>query len=544
MTVTRSSSYESEEGKNSINLGKVNEEDDDNDCGLFEYERNERLVDPDDGDENDPPSDCGLSEDEPDNAIQSTSILSQDMSTKWAGHRLQLAPTLFVRRLDDCHWVVCNPVEEVRIAVLDEEAYAVLAAFQEPISCEEVPELRGPLSTSLLSIFVHLSFLHDLDQPLVRPTERRQGSTLAAWLHMTNACNLRCQYCYVAKSQEHMLPETARESVDAIIRSAVRHGYKRVHVKYAGGEALLNAAQVFATHDYALAQAQAHGLRFSATLLSNGTVMTTRMIAQLQARGIRLTLSLDGVGELHDRQRPYLNGRLGTFALVERSISRLLAAGLRPSINVTVSRQNIAALPTLLQYMLERNLSFRLSYYRENDCSAALTELAFSDAQMIAGMRTALAALERSLPRRRVIDSFIDKGSMAGLHQHTCGMGQNYLVVNQRGGVARCQMELTRVVTTVRRADPLQEVRDVRGGMQSVSVDQKEGCRTCTWRYWCMGGCPFVTYRATGRNDRRSPYCAIYLALFPDLVRLEALRLLAYATPLVFAASLPSAIPA
>jgi uncharacterized protein len=70
--------------------------------------------------------------------------------------------------------------------------------------------------------------------------------------------------------------------------------------------------------------------------------------------------------------------------------------------------------------------------------------------------------------------------------------------------------------------------------MQAIDVDKKEGCRTCTWRYWCGGGCPLVTYRMTGRNDIRSPNCAIYKALFPDAVRLEALRLLTYETPIVF----------
>jgi len=38
----------------------------------------------------------------------------------------------------------------------------------------------------------------------------------------------------------------------------------------------------------------------------------------------------------------------------------------------------------------------------------------------------------------------------------------------------------------------------------------------------------------TGRNDLRSPNCAIYQALFPDAVRLEALRLLRYERPVVF----------
>ncbi|HEY4032612.1 MAG TPA: SPASM domain-containing protein, partial [Ktedonobacteraceae bacterium] len=113
----------------------------------------------------------------------------------------------------------------------------------------------------------------------------------------------------------------------------------------------------------------------------------------------------------------------------------------------------------------------------------------------------------------------------------TCGVGRNYLVIDQRGGVAKCQADIKQTVTTIDRDDPLQVIRDDLKGIQSLSVDEKEGCRTCEWRYWCTGGCPLLTYRATGRYDVKSPNCNIYKALFPEVLRLEALRLLQYESP-------------
>jgi uncharacterized protein len=263
------------------------------------------------------------------------------------------------------------------------------------------------------------------------------------------------------------------------------------------------------------------------------------MIEQLKERHIHVMISLDGIGTAHDQQRPYLNGTKGSFALVDRTISRLLVNDLRPSINVTVSQRNIADLSTLLSYILEHDLHFSLSYYRENDCSSSLTDLQFSEAQMIDGMRAAFTYIEQHLPRRHIVDSLIDKGDMRAPHHYTCGIGRNYLVINQRGEVAKCQADIARIVTTIQADDPLQEIRSERAGMQAVDVDHKEGCRTCTWRYWCGGGCPLVTYRMTGRNDIRSPNCAIYKALFPEAVRLEALRLLTYETPIDFENPIP-----
>ena len=54
------------------------------------------------------------------------------------------------------------------------------------------------------------------------------------------------------------------------------------------------------------------------------------------------------------------------------------------------------------------------------------------------------------------------------------------------------------------------------------------GCRDCEWKYWCAGGCPLTTYRATGRYDVKSPNCNIYKAIYPQAMRLEGLRLLKY----------------
>ena len=152
---------------------------------------------------------------------------------------------------------------------------------------------------------------------------------------------------------------------------------------------------------------------------------------------------------------------------------------------------------------------------------------------MIEGMREAFAVIERSLPRHSLLGSLIDKASMDAPHSHTCGVGRNYLVIDQRGGVAKCQADITQTVTTIEHDDPLDVIRTDRKGVQGVAVEEKEGCRDCQWRHWCTGGCPLLTYRITGRNDIKSPNCNIYKALFPDALHLEALRLLSYESPII-----------
>jgi uncharacterized protein len=384
-------------------------------------------------------------------------------------------------------------------------------------------------------MFIELGLLVDTSQSneerRVSPTGA--STTLSAWLHVTNACNMRCSYCYVAKSSEHMSEDVGTRSVDAVLRSAQRSGYQKVHLKYAGGEALLRLSQLLVLHDYAVQQADKCGVYVYATVLSNGTALTPQAIQQLQKRNIGVMISLDGIGATHDAQRPLLNGK-GSFHLVQRAIARLLEYGLVPHINVTVSQRNLSGLLDLVAYLLAHDLPFSFSYYRENDCSVPLADLQFSEQQMIISMQAAFAYIRDHMTARKIYGSLLDKASLIAPHQYTCGAGRDYLAIDQWGGVARCQVELSQTITTVDVDNPLQHIHLYKQGPQSIGVDEKEGCRTCNWRYWCGGGCSVLTYRFTGRNDIRSPNCGIYKALFPEVLRLEALRLLKYTHPLEY----------
>lgn len=476
-------------------------------------------------------------------AIPCQSLQERVMSI-W-DHALRCAQDLYLAQCDTTHWLACNPVQQGIVAVLDEEALALLELFRSPRRLKDVAtqwasaveyELDQPSATPcarMVALFVSLGLIIDEDQceTSLSALAAHESDTLSAWLHVTNACNMACTYCYVSKSSEHMTADVGKRSVDAVFRSAIRANYQQVRLKYAGGEALLRLPQVLQLHDYALQLAQRHGLRLSATLLSNGAALTPRAIEQLKQRHIGVMISLDGVGADHDTQRPLVSG-MGSFRLVDRAITRLLEQDLVPHISVVVSQHNLPGMPDLVSYLLERDLPFSFSYYRENNCSASLADLQFSDAQMIDGMQAAFTYIEHHLTPRRVYQSLIDKASLTTTHHHTCGVGRNYLVIDQHGGIAKCQTEMTQTITTIDADDPLQDVRMQREGAQVLDVDEKEGCRSCNWRYWCGGGCAVLNYRLTGRNDVRSPNCSIYKALFPAALRLEALRLLKYAHPL------------
>jgi uncharacterized protein len=431
--------------------------------------------------------------------------------------------------LDPGNWLLFNPVGRGGVIVVNELAHRVARSFQRPVTLAEVRAALPVATADLTSVCRRLLQFDIIHPPEQAPSrEFRGGETLTAWLHVSNACNLRCPYCYVSKSAEGMDQAIGYAAVDAVIRSAVAHGFPAVKLKYAGGEASLNHQLVMSIHAHAREQVARHGLRLYATLLSNGVALPPRLIESLQAEGIRVMISLDGVGGSHDAQRPFANGR-PSFPFVDRTIAQLIGQGHAPHLSITITNRNAPGLAEVVRYALERDLTFSLNFFRDNDCAASFPDLRYEEQVMITALLDAFGVIEQFLPRWSVLGSVLDRGQLLQPRNRSCGVGQDYIVVDHRGMIAKCHMEIERTLGSVFSDDPLQLIQLDESTVRNVSVEEKEGCRDCTWRYWCSGGCAVATFRATGRYDIKSPNCNIYKAIYPQALRLEGLRLLKYA---------------
>jgi len=493
----------------------------------------------------------------PDHGLAPSLTASFNPATRWRRpSHLHRAP------LPGEHELTFNPTGRAGVVVLNQPARQILDAFTAPrtpaqavailpdLAPERVRRAAHQLAAlDLLAPIPNIQHLHSRRSaaqvqvyPISNPASLRSGDystqypipnpphTLTAWLHVTDACNLRCAYCYVDKSGEAMDETTGRTAVEAVFRSAARHQFRAVKLKYAGGEPLLNFGLVQALHEHARRLADQGGLSLREVLLSNGAALSDTALDWFGESGVRLMISLDGVGAAHDAQRSFANGQ-GSFEHVARGIDRALARGVRPYLSLTVTDQNADHLVDAVAFALDRGLLFNLNFYRQNDLAPPRAALQAKDRRLIAGVRRAFAVIEARQPRQSLIGALVDRASFGAPHNHACGAGRNYLVIDQRGRISRCQMEMERPVTDVWAGDPLVVVRADRTGFQNLPAEDKEGCRGCSWRTWCAGGCPLLTHRVTGRDDVKSPYCDVYRALLPQALRLEGLRLLKWRSP-------------
>lgn len=436
----------------------------------------------------------------------------------------QATPNLLRVPLPDQHHLLFDPSGHSQIVVINNAAQRLLDMYSTPRPLDALL-IDGASSQDVYALrrLSEAGVIRAVDAPPDPPA--LDPYTLTAWLHVTNNCNLRCTYCYIHKTDESMDLATGLAAIDAIFRSALAQGFRAVKLKYAGGEATLRFDLLIALHQHAQALAAHHGLGLTEVVLSNGVALTQRMAEWLRDEGVRLMISLDGIAAAHDAQRTFLNGR-GSSTSVLRALDRAVAIGVSVSVSITITSRNAADLASVVGLALDYDLPFNLNFYRENSLSASFTDLRAEDAQLVAGLRAAFAVIEARLPQRRLIDGLLDRSSFQQPHDHACGAGYSYLVVDPHGGIARCQMHIDQVVTNVFATDPLQVIRLDTSGFHNVPTHEKEGCRTCPWQLFCAGGCPALTFRATGRTDIRSPYCNVYTAVYADVLRLEGLRML------------------
>jgi uncharacterized protein len=315
------------------------------------------------------------------------------------------------------------------------------------------------------------------------------------------------------------------------------HNYGRVRLKYAGGEPTLNFNALRVAQTQAERLSAQTGVGLETVVLTNGTLLTDDLMDFLLAHGIQVMVSLDGVGLYQDAQRPLNRQRRGSFEQVADALVRLLERGISPHISVTITGQSLGGLLDLVEFLLDRQLQFNFNFYREPDGFPLSGPLSFTPEQIVNGLRGAFQSIERKLPRHSLLSSLTDRADLGIRHLYACGVGQNYLVIDSNGAISKCQMGMAHPVTTIDAGDPLMFVQADTDGIQNLAVDDKE-CRECIWRYRCAGGCPRLTFQHTGRYDTKSPLCEVYRTVLPEVVRLEALRLVRYEVPWDFGLSL------
>ncbi|MEU9129629.1 radical SAM protein [Kitasatospora sp. NPDC048540] len=179
------------------------------------------------------------------------------------------------------------------------------------------------------------------------------GATRSVTIMPTSYCNMACSYC----GQEHVKAAHDRQRADRTARRVeamlADPAVDAVTVTWFGGEPLLALRVIRELSARFTAAAALHGKTYTARMATNGSLLTTRTLAELHddCALAEMELTIDGPEEVHDRRRLTRNGR-GSFrrtvAVLARTLDEGLAPGLRIGIRVNIDRDNEDSVTGLL----------------------------------------------------------------------------------------------------------------------------------------------------------------------------------------------------
>ncbi len=418
-----------------------------------------------------------------------------------------------------------NPAGPVGVAALSSAAEELLSHFAEPARLDEMrlslPGVPPAAVDEAMHALIQVGLLRAAD---AAPVHALQAATLSAWLHVAEACNLHCPYCYVPRRPRLASVETGQLAVDRLVDLAGRHGYSALQLKYAGGEPTLNFPVVWAVHRYAARRTAAAGLGLKEVLLTNGVDLSDWVLDAVAEAGMKLMVSLDGGPESHNetRRRP---GGTSSYDLVVSTVDRAIARGLHVDISITLTALNLHGVPEAVAFAVGRQLPFSLNFYRECRTSRKLAQAVLSHLRpdpdkMIDVVRRAMAIVEAEPAYPLPLTGILDRARLDVPHGRPCSAGRDYLAVDPDGRVAACQMLLEDPWADLSDEDPLLAIRG-RGRDVFRPVHEFAECSCCEWQAACSGGCPLLRDTPLHRS-----YCRVYKTLLPDLIRLEGKRLI------------------
>lgn len=436
-------------------------------------------------------------------------------------------PDGIMRGNTDGYCYVFNPRGHGGVVVLFGEALKLFELCQRPVMIGTL-SAQARLDAAKLEVIVaslcKLEILIAANHATsLRPSRKRRQ--MMVWLQLTDCCNLSCPYCYIPKSPTHMSLEMAKGLVAKVTQDCARRGFDEIVFKLAGGEPTLRWNDARALIDWAEGTLQGSAIRVRFHIITNATLVPETMLGYVAEKKLGISVSLDGVGYWHDQHRYYKRGR-GSFADVDANIDKLLMHGVRPYILTTVTSANMSGLTELAEYCISRDLNFRFSLYRETNATA--DDLNHDTARLTEELLRCYGWIGLHLPARSLYECHRFGDIDLKLPKlRNCGIGVNGITLTSDGQLCLCQYEMVTPCGNALQSDAMELLKNqTHFPLDQNTVEQIPVCQDCLWRYTCGGGCSYLTKRHYGTFQHASPYCEVYQAVIPELIKLHAKQMI------------------
>lgn len=349
-------------------------------------------------------------------------------------------------------------------------------------------------------------------------TKNRQTVVKALCLHIAHDCNLACRYCFAEEGEYHgrralMSFEVGKKALDFLIaNSGSRHN---LEVDFFGGEPLMNWQVVKDLVAYGREQEKLHNKRFRFTLTTNGVLLNDEVQEFANREMDNVVLSIDGRKEVHDRMRPFRNGK-GSYDLVLPKFEKLAESRNQEKYYVrgTFTKNNKDFSNDVLHLA---DLGFKQISVEpvvgsdEEDYALQAEDLP----EIFAEYDKLAAEMVNRYHTDKDFNFFhfmldLTGGPCVAKRLSGCGSGTEYLAVTPWGDLYPCHQFVGEEKYLMGNVDDGITRPDIREEFKECNVYSKEKCRNCFAKFYCSGGCTANSYKFHGSiNDAYDVSCEL-----------------------------------
>lgn len=335
------------------------------------------------------------------------------------------------------------------------------------------------------------------------------------YLLLTDACNLRCRYCYFLAHMPRgyrfsmMKRETAIKALNLFarcVKKSIAKGHPEQHIVIYGGEPTLNKEVLIDVLKYIDVLKEKEDLPRSVlvTINTNGTLLDEEIIKQCKISRAVISISLDGPKEIHDQMRVYSSGR-GTFNEVIQSYRFAQRMGVKTGISVTIDRHNLFRMKEIVHWVADelnaKAMGFNMLIENstaqdrnDRDHYAEIFARGLIESFKVARVK---GIYEDRMMRR--VRSFINKEPVLS----DCGGCGLQVVVSPDGKIGVCQAFCgTKEFFVDKSLETFKpESHPFWKRWRRRSPLNNETCKSCIALGNCGGGCPYNAYRTKGTID-------------------------------------------
>ncbi len=330
----------------------------------------------------------------------------------------------------------------------------------------------------------------------------RQDTKLkAAYLHLTDRCNLNCVGCYSYVEHRNKRDVLPYESVCKVLDELKKNGVEQL--VFSGGEPFIRKDIA----DICRYTKEVANVEFL-SVITNGTMFYERHLDALQYIDI-LNISIDGYNE----ETQFIRDK----GIMKRIISNIEYLKPLVSINLiaTIHKRNLKYAQEYINFANDLGVRLSFSIFTVDPHDEEFKDYIFDNKSLVDFSKRVLT-FDENVP---IMD--MPTGEVCLTCRGNCEVGKEMVSIAADGSIYPCHMLHD---NELRMGNILQDelgsiLKSENNVFNFLNVEEVNGCKDCSYRYLCGGGCRGRSWLYNKTLTDRDSYCPFIKTFYRETVK-------------------------